>query len=451
MKFECEIPVPVFEVMRKVYNAGFEIFVVGGALRDTLTGHTPKDWDLATNAPSDTIATLFPDSELVGASFGVHLIKHDGMEIELARFRTERGYSDNRHPDEVNFVESITEDLLRRDFTFNAMALDIHKNLECVPHATEDAGLGIIRAVGNPDKRLEEDPLRILRAFRLMSEKGFKIEPITAGSCLRKAHLLDTLSGERIFQEFYRILNGEFVIRTLRLMRDLRVLEVIIPEVRDCFFCGQHPKYHDTDVFEHMIMTLPNLEGYVQLAGFFHDIGKPKSMFFDEDGTPHFYLPPHELVSAKIAKKVLTRWHCPGYIIRDTVELIENHMASFLLHPNVKKARKFYAAHGLLSYSQVDLHFADKEARKNPDTWENMKKRDKLTALLDEARETATALKVTDLKINGEDVMNIRQIKPGPEVGKILNECFRKVLDNPSLNEVDSLTRIVKKVKIGKG
>lgn len=450
LSLDIDVPVPILDVMTKLYNSGADVYIVGGAIRDTLMGYPVKDWDLATNAQSEKIKELFPDVDMVGASFGVFLIREQGMEIELARFRTEGAYSDNRHPDNVDFVSSIQEDILRRDFTVNAIAVDIYKKVVYVPHAIEDTKRGIVRAVGNPEKRFEEDPLRILRAFRLMSEKGLTLEPITAGACLRKASLLNTLSGERIFQEFYRILNGKFVVKTLRKMRDLRVLEVLVPEILPCYYCGQYSKYHDLDVFEHILATLPNLTGDDRVAGFFHDIGKPVSMFFDPDGTPHFYgkagvSDRHEITSARIAYDTLKRWHCPNELINRTVKLIESHMADFLRQPTPKKARKFYASHGALSYSQVALYFADREARKNPDTRNNKKKNALLIQLLDGAVNTCGAFKVTDLAINGDDVMSILGVGPSAVIGKVLNRCLNKVLDNPSRNTREWLVKYVQR------
>ena len=446
------VPKPILRILHLLECSGHKAFIVGGAIRDMFLQAQIKDWDLTTNAPEETIMDLFPKAKLVGESFGVFLIPTSIGEIELARFRTEGAYSDSRHPDKVEFTSDIVEDLKRRDFTVNAFTWNLKGKIRGVKFSREDLENKLVRAIGNPETRFTEDPVRILRAFRMVSEKSFTIEWVTAGACMRLAPLLAHVAPERIFSEFIRILNGSNAVKALELMRDLRVLEEIMPEVKDTFFCGQN-RWHDMDVFTHMINTLPNLpSGWIKLAGFFHDIGKPASMFFDADGTAHFYgklrgQTTHDKSSAKLTEQVLRRWNCSNEEITRVCTLVRNHMHPFLHRPNPKKARKLLRLIDRdLAFKQIELLRADIMSRGTCPIGVDLQIQELVKVLQTEIDEQ-NAVKITDLAISGNDLMDTFNLKPSRQIGSILQKCLDKVIDDPECNTKEFLLEFAKGLK----
>ena len=302
-----EIPKEILSIINTLEKADFEAFVVGGSVRDILMGRKPKDWDIATDAPPEEIVKLFPDS-MYENKFGTVSIFPKNVSdpalemVEVTPYRVESNYSDKRHPDKVEFGKSLEEDLSRRDFTINALALNV-KTDEVVDlfQGKKDFKDGLIRAVGDPEERFEEDALRIMRALRLSAELGYAIEPKTKEAITNKVKLLRFVSKERIRDEFSKIIASFEPHYILDLMRELGIMSLVLPELEEGFGVGQN-KHHVYTVWEHNLFALKyaaeqhwSLE--VRMAALLHDIGKPRSKRGEgHDST--FY--GHEIVGAKM-------------------------------------------------------------------------------------------------------------------------------------------------------
>ena len=311
-------------------RAGYRTMLVGGSVRDMLIGKTPKDFDLVTVAAPEELAVLFPGkTQLVGASFGVSLLKLEGFAFEVATAREERNYLDGRHPETVRYSADLRTDVIRRDFTVNALMYDPVAH-EVVDHVggVDDLKRGVIRAVGDPDRRFREDYLRMLRAVRFAGRFGFEIEPDTRAALDKLSHLASQLSGERIREEMSRILCTPRAAESIRLMAESGLLEAVLPEVAALRGVEQPPQFHpEGDVFEHTMLMLanmtlptPNLAWSVLL----HDVGKAATFSVDETGRIRFF--GHEHVGAEIAEAILNRLHFSVADRESISSAVKNHM-----------------------------------------------------------------------------------------------------------------------------
>ena len=272
--------------------AGYSAYLVGGCVRDTLMGRRPHDFDLCTSATPEQVKAALPGERFLdtGLRHGtVTLLPADGGPIEITTYRVEGGYSDSRHPDGVRFVQDIRFDLSRRDFTVNAMAYSPARGLVDPFGGQRDLKKGLLRCVGVPAKRLDEDALRILRGLRLAAQTGFDIEHDTAEAMRRKSHTLLHLTPERVFSELNRLLLARYVGRVLRQAYD--VLSVVLPELEPMVGFDQHNYHHLYDIFEHTVRVVESVPPTPALrwAALFHDSGKPSTFTLDDGGTGHFY------------------------------------------------------------------------------------------------------------------------------------------------------------------
>jgi tRNA nucleotidyltransferase (CCA-adding enzyme) len=434
-----KVPHQVIYVIRRLEQFGWEGYLVGGAVRDLLLNREAHDWDIATNCPLSEIESLFYNVKIVGASFGVALVKICDMDIQIARFRTDGIYEDNRHPESVNFVDDIMEDLQRRDLTINAMAWN-PKEFVYVDRALEDLRKKVIRMVGNPKDRFQEDGLRLLRAIRLSCQLGFNIEYYTIVAIYDSASLITSISFERIQEELNKILlsdNAGFGILDLY---DVQLLQHIIPELINCYDCWQN-NYHNYDVFRHIthvIDFIPN-DLSMRLTALFHDIGKPLCKTTEENGHVHFY--GHDEVSANMAKEIMTRLKYDNQMIDEVIYLVRYHMELMNAPFNSNKAiRKLLNRHGesrlrkLIEFRRADL--LGSGTRDNEDV-ENLIREYKYR--LEEVLKEKPATKFEDLAIDGNDIMEITGLKPGPEVGWHKERLMELVLEDPWLNTRERL------------
>ena len=440
-----KIPKPVFAIFEKFKTARYEIYLVGGGVRDLLLNRPVHDCDFTTNAKPEEIQKVLPDS-FYDNIFGTVGIMVNNEKYEITTYRGEQGYSNNRRPDSVWWGKTLEDDLKRRDFTINAMALrQAQGKLELVDlfDGQEDLKNKLIKTVGKADERFGEDALRMMRAVRFCSQLGFTIEPETFSAIQKNSSLLEKISKERIKDELFKILASNFPSEGITLLLTSGLLQFIIPELIKGYGLKQ-AKHHIYDVWTHSIMSLkncPSNDPIVRLAALIHDVGKPV-VVKGEGESQTFYN--HELVSAGIARKlaknlkfskkeaerlnILVRWHMFTVDDRQTDSAIRRFVR------NVGKEN----LEDMLALRTGDrLGGGAKET-----SWrlEEFKKR------LGEVQ--IQPFSVTDLKINGRDVMEILGIPPGPKVGEILSQIFKEVEDQKLKNEREVQLKKVKSLKM---
>jgi poly(A) polymerase len=321
------------QILKKLKHAGFEAYFCGGCVRDSLLGKMPKDWDVTTNASSDDMLRLFPDSEFVGSSFGVHLIKVNGEQFEVARFRTDGAYSDNRRPDTVEFTNDVMEDVVRRDFTVNALLMNESGNVTDLVFGLRDLENRVLRAVGNPDERFREDALRMLRAVRFCAMHGFTLEPGTFHAIKANAFRVASISAERVQGELSKMLTSGHADVAFDLLLSTGLAAVVMPELCDFVGCEHNSSFHpEGDVANHVRLLLRGLEKdcseTLALGVLLHDVAKPRTRGFTKDGRVHFRT--HETVGAVMANDILRRLKFSNDVTETVVAHVKNHMKFFV-------------------------------------------------------------------------------------------------------------------------
>ncbi len=440
--FPEAIPGPVRELLAALWSAGHAAFAVGGGLRDALIGRTAVDWDLATSALPDETAALF--GAVYENRFGTVAVRRGGSDYEVTTFRSDHDYADFRRPHRVEFTGSIEADLGRRDFTVNALAWGSGFAADA-PHLVDlhggiaDLEARLIRAVGEPIERFEEDALRIVRAIRFATTLGFTIEPATLAAIRATAPLVAHLSGERIAAELTRILAADRPSVGLRLLADTGVLMAISPELAAQRGIAQN-KIPGEDLWDHTLRTVdaaPNRPD-LRLAALLHDIGKPATA---ADG--HFYR--HEVAGAEIATALLDRLHLPRATSDRVVHLVRQHMFRYEPNWGDSAVRRFL---GKIGPGAMDDLFALREADNvgsgvPPDADDLGVLRERVAAEI--AR--GPLLDRTGLAIDGTDLIDELGMTEGPEVGRILDELFERVLDDPTLNDRTRLLALARDLR----
>ena len=428
-------------------NAGYQIYVVGGAVRDLLLNKQPTNWDFTTNATPDEILKLFPQAYYNNIYGTVSIPANKELTIfEVTPFRKEEEYQDFRHPQKIEWAKTIEEDLARRDFTINAIAYDGKKLVDPF-NGQRDLKEKLIKAVGNPDKRFQEDGLRLIRAIRIACELGFFIEENTRQAIEKNAFLITKISWERIRDEFLKILASNNPSDGILFLRNTKLLAHILPELDRCFSIPQKsPKrHHIYDVGTHLVMSLkhcPSKDPITRFATLLHDIGKAETFNKDEKtGLITFYN--HEIVGKKLAEKIAERFRLSNKQKEKLVRLVAYHQFSVSEKQTDKAIRRFIRNVGK-EYLQdmLSLRVADRlgsGAKATSWRFELFKKR------LIEVQKVP--FKISDLKINGYDVMNILRIKPGPKVGEVLKKIFEQVEKDGLKNERELLLKEVERFK----
>jgi len=429
--------------MDTIRTAGYEVYVVGGAVRDLLLKKDVLNWDFTTNATPEQIQSLFPDNFYHNV-YGTVTVKSDDFLFEITPFRKESGYEDNRHPTTIEWAKTLEEDLARRDFTINAMAFDGKKIVDLFDgkkHLDEK----IIVAVGDADKRFQEDALRLMRGIRFASRLGFLIEATTRDAMTRNAERITSISGERIRDEVLKILGSNHPSEGFLFLRNTGILKYILPELDACFAIPQKsPKrHHIYDVGTHLIMALkecPSTDPIVRFAAVMHDIGKVGT-FHKDDETGLITFHNHEVIGTMQAKKIAERLRLSNEQKTKFVRLIEFHQFTVSEDQTDKAVRRFIRDVGK-EYIQdmLDLRTADRVGSgSTPTSWrlDLFKKR-----IIEVQKEPFT---VKDLKVNGLDVMREKNLQPSKQVGDILDNLFEKVIDKTLKNERDALLEELKK------
>jgi len=443
------LPQQAQTIIDALNKAGYEIFAVGGSVRDLLMGRKTHGWDFTTNAVPEKILKVFPDSfyDNQFGTVGVKIRDKDETVLdifEITTYRSEKGYTDFRHPDKISWGTSLTEDLSRRDFTINAIAFD-GKTITDPYNGQKDLDAKLVRTVGNPGDRFAEDALRMMRAVRIASELGFMIEPATIGAIKTNAALLNKISMERIRDELLRILASPFASDGILMLKNTGLLAYILPELEPAFTVAQKSplRHHIYDVGTHSIMALkhcPSPDPIVRLATLLHDIGKIQTYKKDEAGVITFYN--HEVVSTKIARKIAIRLKLSNKQIDKIITLIRWHQFTVDERQTDTALRRFIRHVGKENLKDMlDLRIGDRLGGGAAETsWrlELFKKR------LEEVQKQPFT--VADLKIDGFDVMKEYNCKPGPIIGKVLNQLFSEVEAGTLQNKRETLLSRLKQL-----
>ena len=438
--YRMVLPQDVRQLMDKLENAGFTVYAVGGCVRDAMLGLTPHDYDLCTNATPEQMCDVFAGHQLIksGEKHGTIGVVLEHTVYEITTYRTESSYSDNRHPDEVTFVDSIQEDLARRDFTVNAMAFHPKTGYIDPFGGQKDLQKGILRAVGDPETRFQEDALRILRGVRFACRFNLTPEEKTLQAMENLADLLDSLAVERVYSEMTQIL---CLMDSENLNTYRTVILQVIPELKDSNGFLQHNKNHAYDVLTHTAHVLGGVEKDPALrwAALLHDVGKPQTFTQDETGTGHFY--GHAKESAQIAGDVLHRLKAPNAIGEQVVFLIEHHMDP-LSEDKTALRRKLskYGAENLRKL--MALQKADEMGKGTAKVGADRRYEKMLLALTQLEKEEG-CLQIRDLAINGHDLMALG-FEAGPALGECQKQLLELVLSGEIPNEKDPLTEKAK-------
>ena len=458
------VPEEIGFVIKTLGEAGYEAYLVGGCVRDFIMGVIPKDYDVTTDATPDEVHRVFDDLDVhiidTGIKQGTVTVIRNHVPVEVTTYRTESTYSDNRHPDDVRFSKSLTDDLSRRDFTMNAIAWNPlrGKNAEVVQmtevdrtgtndgsfvdafNGIDDIKNNVIRCVGNPRDRFSEDALRIMRALRFASTLDFEIEGETAKAIFDLKDNLNNISRERIQKELEGLICGNGAERILREYAD--VIAVIIPEIVPMIGLDQCTPYHIYDVWEHSIRVVSGVPGepVLRLAALFHDIGKPPCFFKDEDGVGHFY--GHPEVSAEMAGSIMRRLRFDNETRNKVLTLVRWHD----LRPEAteKSVRKALVKVGAELFDEwIAIKRADNLAQA-PEITERQDYISEIEEIGHRLIDEEGTMSLKTLNISGKDLMELG-VREGPEIGRILNELLADVLEERLTNEKTILIEAAKK------
>lgn len=439
MKFN--IPDNVSFIIDTFYKNGFEAHIVGGCVRDCVLGRNPNDWDITTSALPEDMQKLFSHTVPTGIKHGTITIVIGHENYEVTTYRIDGEYSDNRHPDEVIFTDSLKEDLSRRDFTINAMAYNHKSGLVDPFKGLEDIENKIVRCVGDADKRFNEDALRMIRAIRFASQLKFEIGADTFSAISHNHGLIKNVSIERIREELSKILLCEKPSIGMNALKDSGLLKYILPEIMRCIDFNQRNPHHDKTVFEHILSVLDSSPSdlVIRLAALLHDIGKPDSFTIDEKGIGHFY--GHELKSRDIAESLLKRLKFDNNTIKRVKILVLEHMHRYTkLKP--ASIKKFITRVGIENLNDLfELQRADIKGSASPFDFSSIEyMKDEVQKIISQNQ----PISVKDLQIDGSDLITLG-IKPGKIIGDILNHLLEEVLETPQLNSKETLLELAKK------
>lgn len=443
------IPKEIVEIVETLEKAGYEAFLVGGCTRDLLLGRIPKDWDITTNATPEQIIPLFPKT-FYENSYGTVGVVNEITEnkelkiVEVTPYRLESSYTDHRHPDNVKFSKSIDDDLKRRDFTINAIAVKLSngaiKDIVDLFNGLKDIKDKVIRSVGNPSHRFEEDALRMVRAIRLSSEIGFTINIDTEKAIISHSSLLQKISIERIRDEFVRILMSDNPKFGIELLDKLGLLKFIIPELTKAKGIEQN-QAHAYDVYEHLIRSLQHAADKkwpleIRLSALLHDISKPETRRVSHENK-QFTFYGHEVIGSRVTKQIMERMKFPVKLIEKVVKMVRWHMFfSDTETITISAVRRMINNVGSENiWDLMNLRICDRIGTGRPK--ENPYRLRKYHSMIEEALRDPVS--VAMLKIDGKKIMDVTHVTPGPKIGHMLNALLEEVLDNPKLNTSEYL------------
>lgn len=424
---KIELPsTPLFseaaEIVAELKRHGKKAFLIGGCVRDMLLGASPHDVDIATSATPEEIQRIFEKTYAVGASFGVVTVLRNGLSFETATLREERDYMDGRRPETVHYTDNEVLDVIRRDFTVNGLLCDPASG-EVFDHVggIDDLHRGILRTIGDPDRRFSEDYLRILRAVRFTVRLGFELDSGTREAARHHAGKLSVLSAERVRDEVEKMLLGPHPGRAFELMRELGILRVILPEIDALHGVEQPPAFHpEGDVFAHTMIMLERMchpTRELAWSVLLHDVGKPATFHIHEDGVIHFY--GHEAVGGRMAESILTRLRCSASLVKNVSAAVANHM-KFASVDRMKRSTWLKMIAAPTFPTDMELNRVDcASCHGKMEGW---------LLMLDRWRALDGALAVPPLPVNGSDLIALGYT-PGPALGRMLNTLRDEFLE----------------------
>lgn len=441
MAVTIAIPADIRLILDRLNENGFEAFVVGGCVRDALLAKEPNDWDVTTSALPEEICAVFPELEKIeiGKQHGTIAVILNHAPIEITTYRIESDYKDHRHPSSVSFTDDLTKDLSRRDFTINAMAYHPEKGLVDCFGGAADLERKIIRTVGDPNLRFDEDGLRILRGIRFASQLGFAIAPETQAAMINQKHLLQVISKERIQAELSKTLCAAHCVPVLR--ENAEIVFEIMPELRAMQGFAQNTPYHCYDVWEHTLHAMeaiaPDLT--LRLTMLLHDSGKPHTYTEDENGVGHF--PQHAKTSVVFAEEILSRLRFDRKTAEQVSLLVQHH--DIVMIPEEKWIKRQLNRFGEETFLQlIDIHRSDTLAQSEL-CLPRLQVMDDCEAIAREILAQTQCFQLKDLAVNGRDLMTLG-VPKGKQIGTYLNRLLEAVMDGSLPNEKETLLAQVK-------
>ncbi len=442
---KIDMPEKARQIVDCLIEHGFEAYIVGGCVRDFVLGKEPKDWDITTSATPYQVKSLFPRTIDTGIEHGTVTVMCGKEGYEVTTYRIDGKYEDHRRPTEVTFTASLTEDLKRRDFTINAMAYNDKEGIIDQFNGIEDLKNGVIRCVGNPGERFDEDALRILRAVRFSAQLGFAIEDNTRKAIILQSFFLKDISAERIQVELTKLLVSNYP-EKLKDAYEMGVTAVVLPEFDEMMRTEQHNPYHIYNVGDHTIEVIKAIEAQpiLRWAALLHDVAKPDTKTTDEEGVDHFIC--HQEVGIRKAEEVLRRMKLDNYTIEQVKRLVKWHDYGIFKVPTKNSFRKTLSKMGIdLFEDYVKIKTADIMGQSEFNKYEKLAILDKLELMYREILEDKDCLTIKDLDINGKQLMELG-VEQGPKMKVVFNELLTKVLEEPELNQYEHLSKLVSSI-----
>lgn len=440
---QIRLPDKVHRIISTLEEAGYEAYAVGGCVRDSILGREPNDWDITTSAKPEETKRLFPRTIDTGIRHGTVTVMLDKEGFEVTTYRIDGDYEDGRHPKEVTFTASLEEDLKRRDFTINAMAYNERCGLVDIYGGLEDMEAGVIRCVGDADERFTEDALRMMRAVRFSAQLGYRIDKATQDAITMLAPSLQRISAERIQVELIKLVISPHP-DYLRTAYETGITAQVLPEFDLCMKTPQNNPHHCYNVGEHILHSMLAVEAdkVLRLGMLFHDIGKPQTMTVDEEGITHNKK--HPAVGAQMTRKILRRLKFDNDTIDKVVKLVLYHDQEIgMTQYGVRRAMNRMGED--IFRMMFAVRRADVSAQSDYEREEKLKKLSYIEGLYKEICSRGDAVNLKDLAINGTDLI-AQGMKPGKEIGAVLQELLEKVLEDPSCNTSEKLLEITKKI-----
>lgn len=437
-----EIPQKAEYIIKTIQAAGFEAYVVGGCVRDSVLGRIPQDWDITTSAKPEQVKALFSRTVDTGLQHGTVTVMQEREGFEVTTYRIDGEYEDSRHPREVTFTSRLEEDLKRRDFTINAMAYNHEAGLVDIFGGMKDMDAGVIRCVGNPGERFGEDALRMLRAIRFSAQLGYRIEEETAEAVRELAPTLNKISAERIRTELVKLLVSPHP-DYLRDAYELGVTGVFLPEFDVAMKTEQKHPHHMYSVGEHTLHSLLYAEAdkVLRLALLFHDLGKPASLTVDEKGITHFH--GHAAISAEMAKQIMRRLRFDNDTIYMVNKLVSYHDYGNHSEPDMRMVRRAANKIGEDAFPMLfEVKRADIMAQSPYQREEKLDKVMRWQQLYEEVKAKKQCVSLKDLAVTGSDLI-AAGIRPGKEIGELLQMLLDRVLEEPGCNTREQLLNIL--------
>jgi len=441
------LPKDVKFIIDKLHEAGFEAYAVGGCVRDSILGREPDDWDITTSAKPMEVKRLFRPTIDTGLQHGTVTVLRNHVGYEVTTYRIDGIYEDGRHPSGVTFTSDLKEDLLRRDFTINAMAYNDEEGLIDEYGGLKDIEDKIIRCVGDPRERFTEDALRMMRAVRFAAQLGYEIEEETKAAVRELYPRLDMISAERIQIELCKLITSDNPAH-LRIAYELGITSVVLPEFDRCMLQEQHHIHHCYSVGEHILHAMENIEAdrALRYTMLLHDIAKPECRIVDDEGNEHYY--GHDVRSAEVAHAVMKRLKFDNDTLKIVETLVRNH--DLKVEDSEKAVRRAVNKLGKDVFPMLlKVKHADTLAQSDYMRKEKLSHLDRLKTLYDDIMAKGQGVMISDLVIGGSDIIALGA-EPGPGIGRILNELLELVLEDPDKNERETLLSEARRLLLSK-